>query len=556
MKKLLITSLCTAGIFSACSKKDYGVAPSIPTVVVIPSLKKDSTVPDRTIQAPKADTVLYSGIFDVGSANGLVVTGAKMNFSYSGAFTPADDLQNVYFVIKDGTTEVYRSEKKTTVANGENSFNQLSKNLLRTKSYSVEVRADVLSSATDGTGVDDQCTIGFYMIYQSGEVYGDQNTGWKTGQRIKFSNVPVNPSSTVQTSVDVSTPVSATITGSQEIELLRTKIKSTGGTSIIDEQAFLVSDVDASAVVSSIKVYDGATLVGTGSVSGQSAVVSMNVNVPDNTTKTFTVKAILGTITVNASSSNLKLTLDNVSYRDPSGTIKNNDTNRVGNSFVLLKAKQTITSIPLPGNLQNGVLKDGNKISILSEGGNTATKQLTYKITLTDNGTHLDTLSYKNLYLKVNGVTMTNVRFTNSSGQVIDSIGPGDAFVRVTFVTGDHEYVNPVGVAVEYVLGGRFTGFNHQSTDGDVGSIELVTTDTPLPSSAYKYVNSGVSPNNLSAKMWTSATASGGAVLRNYIWSDISAPGHSFAFGSGTGDAKDASVGVLFNTTPEVWLRQ
>ncbi|MEK7228294.1 MAG: hypothetical protein AAB681_02990, partial [Patescibacteria group bacterium] len=269
------------------------------------------------------------------------------------------------------------------------------------------------------------------------------------------------------------------------------------------------------------------------------------------------VKAIIGAVTVNASGSNLKLTLDNVSYRDPSGVSKSNDTNRVGNSFVLLKAKQIITSIIIPGNLQNGVLTDGSKISILSVGGNTATKQLTYKVTLTDNATHTDSLSYKNLYYKVAGVPVP-AKFTNSAGQVIDSIGPGDNIVHVTFaVSGLHEYVNPVGVPVEYVLGGRFTGFNHQASDGDVGTIELVTTDNILPSPTFRFVNSGIAPNNINAKMWTSNTANAGAIIQNYMWSDMSAgPAHNFAFGaSATGDAKNATVGVTFNTIPQSWLR-
>jgi hypothetical protein len=348
--------------------------------------------------------------------------------------------------------------------------------------------------------------------------------------------------------------MSDTITGSQEFEVLKTVFTSRAGNSIITDQSFLLSDINASAIVSSLKVYDGSTLVGSGVVSNGSVLVPMNVSITENASKTFSIKAVIGSVGVNASGSSLKVTLDNVSYKDPSGVTKNNDTNRVSNSFVLLKAMQTITSVPLSGNLQNGVLVDVNKISILSVGGNTANKQLTYKVTLTDNATHIDTISFKNLYFKIGG-TLVNAKFTNSAGQIIDSVGPGDGIVRVTFaVSGFHEYINPVGSSVEYVLGGRFTGFNHQAQDGDVGSVELLMNDNPTN---YRIVNSGVAPNNISAKLFDSQAGNSAAVVQNYLWSDIaSGASHSFAFGSGSSDAKNASIGITLNTNPQIWSRR
>jgi hypothetical protein len=176
-------------------------------------------------------------------------------------------------------------------------------------------------------------------------------------------------------------------------------------------------------------------------------------------------------------------------------------------------------------------------------------------VNLIDNGTHVDSLSYKNLYFKVNGVTMTNVRFTNSLGQVIDSIGPGDNIVHVTFISGAGESSNPLGTPTEYILGGRFTGYNHPS-DGDIGSIEPIVVDSPLPSAAYKYANAGITPNNLNAKMWTSAIANAGAIVCNTVWYDLSAGiSHSSSLGAGSADAKNASIGVIDNTSPQVWVQ-
>lgn len=553
MKKIL-TLLCVLAVFSACHK-DKDMVPNNPTPVIKqdPILKKDTTYQNRTLIVP-IDTVIGSWVLDTKDAQGMTAIGAKVSFTYTGAFKPSEDLQNVYFVVKDAGTIVFTSNSLSTVNDAVNSFTQSAfLSFTQSKSYKVEVCAKVLASATDNAGPVDGCITKFELIYQSNGSSENKSLS-ETGQTINFSGVVPNPTSNLQTAIDPSSPVSDTITGSQEIELLRLKMNSTLGTSIVDDLKFLVSDANGSAVVSSLRVYEGSNLLGSGSVLSQSSTVTLNTNIPINVTKIFSVRAVIGNVNVNASGSNLRLTLDNISYRDPSGIVKFNDTDRVGSSFTLLKAKQVITSIPLPGTLQNGVISDGNKISILSLGGNTATKQLTYKVALIDNATHIDTLSYKNLYLKVNGVIMTNVRFTNSSDQVIDSIGPGDNIVHVTFISGSHEYINPVGISVDYVLGGKFTGFNHQSTDGDVGSIELLTTDV---STTYRYGNSGVSPTNLSFKMWSSPMANAGAVSMNYGWSDMSAgPAHSFAFGSCTADGKNASIGVVFNTAPQVWLRR
>ncbi len=551
MKKAFLV-FCILALFNAC-KKDKSIGGNT-TTKQLPTLKKDTTYQNPTMIGSKLDTVIASFVFNTNDAQGVTLIGSSVSFTFSGAFKPSEDLRNVYFVVKDGSAIKYTSEKKLTVADAINSFSQNAfLSLDQAKIYIVEIHADVLLTATDGTGIEDKGNIIFEIVYQSDGSDGNKRLS-ATGQTITFADTPIAPTSSLQTEIHSSNPVADTIVGSQEIEILRTKIKSNGGTSVITDQNFLVSDANASAIVSTLKVYDGSTLVGSGSVSNGSALVTMSVSITENASKTFSVKAVIGGVGVGASGSSLKVILDGVVYKDPSNVVKTNDTNRVGNSFVLLKAMQTITSVPLSGNLQNGVLVDANKISVLSVGGNTATKQLTYKVTLTDNATHIDTLSFKNLCFKIGG-TLVNAKFTNSAGQIIDSVGPGDGIVRVTFsVSGFHEYINLVGSSVEYTLGGRFTGFNHQTQDGDVGSVELLMNDNPTN---YRIVNSGVAPNNISAKLFDSQAGNSGAVVQNYIWSDISAgTAHSFAFGSGSPDAKNSSIGVTFSINPQVWSRR
>lgn len=542
------------GIFSACKKEKIDSPNSGGNVIEV-SFKKDSSVVDQTIQPPKNNFVTFSGAVNTGSVNGFQLTSVEISLIKGGdAGSPKDYLRRIYFTIEDADGVSYTSVIKDSVVNNSFSFDNFLKNYGQFKTLIIKLHADILPGATNGTGLEDNLVVSMRFFYTEGGSAVPRQTKVVVGQKITFSSGPSTVTSNLQTEISSANPSTDTIVGLQEIEILRTKMTSTKGTSVVTDQSFLLSDINASAIVSNLKVYDGSTLVGSGVVSNGSVLVPMNVSITENASKTFSIKAVIGNVGVNASGSSLKITLDNVSYKDPVGIIKNNDTNRVSNSFVLLKAIQTITSVPLSGNLQNGVLVDANKISILSVGSNTATKQLTYKVTLTDNATHTDTLSFKNLYFKIGG-TLVNAKFTNSAGQVIDSVGPGDGIVRVTFaVSGFHEYINPVGSSVEYTLGGRFTGFNHQMQDGDVGSVELLMNDNPTN---YRIVNSGVAPNNISAKLFDSQAGNSGAVVQNYLWSDIaSGASHSFAFGSGSPDAKNASIGIVVNTNPQIWSRR
>lgn len=556
MKKKIILLFTAVIFFAACTKKTEDLRPPVnpPTVKVAPALVTNPTFHDMTMVGVKTDTVVASFWLNPNDAAGMTTAGpSSISFIYSGAFKPSTGYKNIYFVATGPNGFYFKSDPVQNVADAGNYFNQWSRSFAPNTGYLIEIHADVTVFATDGIGADDKCAIVFKLVYQS-DGSNQNKILIDTGQTITFSKVA---SSTLETSLDPMTPANQTIIGNQEVELVRMKIKSIGGPSFIENQTVQLGDLNALTAVSTVKVYDSAagvsTLIGTGTISGQSSVVNLNLTIAENAEKTFLVKVSIGSIVGNVSGSNLSATSDKINYKDAGGTSKVNDIDRVGNIFSLIKAKQVFTSVALSGILQNNTLADGCKNKITSVGGNTATKQLTYEVTLVDNGTHVDTLSYVNLYLKVNGVLQTNVRFTNSAGQIIDSIGPGDKIVHVTYVSGPAESINPVGVGTEYVLGGRFKGFIHLSSDGDLASIKLIAVDAPLPSGAYRYANSGVAPDNLNAKIWTSPNANAGAVVQNNVWSDMSDPNHNFGFGVATGDGKGGYVGVVDLTVAQIW---
>lgn len=548
--------LITAVIFfTACNKNKDDLRPPIvnnpPVTYPKITIAKELSNTDGVIQVPSVK-VTSSATVSVGAVNGAVLLGGNFKFNTFGSFNSSRDVKNFTFKILDTAASViYTSPTYSSVINGVNSFQQMGNQLPKTKTYTFKFEYEVMATATDGTGPDDgeQLSVTFY--------YSHQNSSYDTlGPALLQTHVyTTTSSSTLQTSLDPLTPGNQTITGNQEIKLLTMKLKSVGGASILDKQTIQFSDANAAAIISLVNVYDTAssvsTFIGSGIVSGQTAIVNLNLNLPENVEKTFLIKAVIGNITLAASGSKLSATSDKITYKDAGGMQKTNDVDIVGNIFTLLKATQIITSVPLSGNLQNNTLTDGNKVTVLSKGGNSSTKQLTYKVVLTDNAPHVNLLSYKNFYLKVGGAVMTNVRFENALGQVIDSIGPGENIVRVTFFSGTHAYVNPVGTPIEYIFGGRFTGYTDQTTDGDVGSIELILVDNPT---SYRFVNSGVGPDNLTAKLFSSPTANAGAVVQNYAWFDMSSgSAYSAAFGNSSADAKNAAVGIEDNTQKQTW---
>jgi hypothetical protein len=373
MKKVLLITLCIiAGLFSAC-KKDNDLVTLITPVVtnVPPTLKTNPVFPNTVMVGQKDDTVIASIILNANDAAAFANTGAtSISFVSAGAFKPSTGYQNMYYTIKGPSNFLpVMSDKKTTVVDGENPFIPWNRGFVQNTAYLLEVHAKVTDAATDGVGPDDQCTVIFKMMYQS-DGSAQNKTLIDTAQTITFSRTLT---SVIETNVDPVISAPQTITGNQEVSLLTMKVKSIGGVSALTNQTIVVSDPTVAAVVSSVKVYDssaaGMVPIGSATLSGQTAVVPFTISIPENVEKTFVIKGVVGNVTVNASGSTFSATSDKITYKDAGGLSKVNDIDRVGGMFTLLKATQIITSVLLPGTLQNGILGDGCKIRVTSVGG-------------------------------------------------------------------------------------------------------------------------------------------------------------------------------------------
>ncbi len=554
MKKTLI-SLLIAGIFLACNKD---VVLNSPTAKKDPSLVKDTTFKVVSIVVPNADTVISSWVLPVGDALGMTAIGASVSFSSTGFFKPSRALQDVYFVVKDAGAIVFTSVKNPTVNDAVNSFTQSTfMGFAPAKSYLIELHAKVLASATDDTGPDDQCTPTFSLVYQSD---GSQTNKTLTelGQTMTYR--ATRSSTLALTSVPVYPPRYDFVSG-EEFEYMTSIFSSTGGTSTVPSLTFRVGgDVNVRKGIQKVLVYEGVSLVGTGTFDANfTATVPINIAVVPGTPRTLSTHFVVGASSVtDLVSSTTDFTedvvgiLSDIKYVDAGGitkTIYGDESYK----FCLLKSRQTVTSVALPGIIQNGALTDGCKFKVESFGGKSSNHQFPFTFVITDNPTHVDTLYYKDMYVKVNNSTITArlTTITNGTEKLIDSVGTGITKVFVTFVSGTGEVITNPGPGTEFVIGGRWGGFNHP-LDPDNASIELDTSR--VDGRDYRYLNSGQTPNNLISKIYSSSTANAGAVMSGYIWSDYSATGHvAFLPGSSPMDAKTAARGIVFNTFKQVW---
>lgn len=541
--------------FIACKKEADLIPPITPTSIAKVTIVKDVSQPDENIQVP-AVKVTSSATVSVGSVNGTVLLGGSFKFNSFGSFVASRDVKNFTFQIEETGNVIYTSRTFASVSNGLNSLEQMATQLPKTKTFTFKFEYEVKVTATDGTGADDgeQLSVTFFYSHQNSPY---DTLGPVTLQRHTYS---LTTSSTVTVTRDLSdlSQSNWTFISGEEFEESKIKLISTGGTSILTALEFMVvGDPDVRNGISNVKVYEGTTPLGSAVFSSYLATVPMNFILPDAVIKTLPTHLVVGQVndlvSAGTGAQTIELILTKVRYTDAGGTPKVIDIGLQSNKFALLKSRQVITSIPLSGVIQNGLLSDGFKFKVESIGNKSSNHQFGLDFTLTDNPTHVDTLYYKNMYVKVNNSLYT-ARLTNANEQIIDSIGPGTTKVFVTFVSGTGEVVTNPGPGTEFTIGGRWGGFNHPA-DPDNVSIELDTTRASV-SYTFRYVNAGASPNNLTSKVFSSTTANAGAVRVGYIWSDYSATGHtSFLPGSGPMDAKTSSIGVKFNTIKQVWTQ-
>jgi hypothetical protein len=514
MKKMLCF-IAFASILWSC-KKDPPPAP-----VASPGVTLVSTAPPTKTVAPPKDSVVF-GPYNLTVTDLPGFTLNQLIISFTGA-TDLSGLKNLRFTILDGTTEKFTSLTQPTIGPVNQPWNFYPAFPLPTNhTYTIIIMADAVDAnmrASIGVKLE--------VIYswQGGTML---STGVKTGPTVSFVTA------SVISSVSGSTPASTNVVANQKVETLAFTLTSLGQPATVTGIDVTVPDATA---VQTAELYSGPNLLGTAPFTGNTAKITGNAPLQQDTMQTYSVKLVLKPVTSEAQSSvNIKTAVTKVTYRTPNGQVKVNDTVRVGNSMYSYKSLPTVRR-----NSLTSVIDTTQQISLIqyeidaAPQGAIGTKQVAFDILLSDitgNGASNDTLSIDSLALYNGTSVITNGIFTNAAGQPITSLTESDTKLFFTVTSGNHEIIIPAGTTAKFTLKGRPHGFKHPN-DGDLIRTALAADLSPVPV-GYRYVNRGTT--GAYAKLYSSAPSNSGAVLAHFLWSDLSAVAHSAAFTASTPD--------------------
>lgn len=526
--------LIMAGIFSACSKKDYGIQPP-PVTVIKPHLafEADPSSPDRSIQVPS--TVTLKTLLKAGSVKGGVLKGGWITFDSKGAFRPDRDIKNFYMRIKDPSTTpatiVYTSPVYTSVS-AVSTLPQMSVNIAETKTYNVEYNFEVLSSATDNVSPEDSLILGNGFYYSHRESEFDTLRG--VVQRIVFST---NPNSTMSAALSANTVVTSNVLDNQEISLITTSFNAIGGVSTINKVIYKFADPLVIPAVSMLRIYDGTNLLTSVNVSSGSVIFNQTINVP--TSKEISIKAVLTSVDETTSGRSLKLIQDRFEYTDVGGNAKLDDVDITGKDQYVFAAiptftKGTVSSTPL----LDSTMRDLS-IMTVSSARTMGLKTICYGIKLNDPNNN-NTLLLKNIALFEGTTDVTSQYIRVKQNGLADSIfTEADGKLFFTKISGNGESIVTGGIPKTLTLRAKIIGFN-DSLKTDNISIEFLSDVIPLPFD-YRFVNTGggIAPSRL----FNTNSPSSSAVVVYLGWTDHSANPHSSAENISTADHLNGAAG-------------
>ena len=434
----------------------------------------------------------------------------------------------------------------------------------------LNVYADVASGATNGDATADTLIESIAVDGTGADSSSTVNVTATAGQTMTFG------AGTFTTALDGSTPTNKIAAADQEAEALKVRFTAQNETYTIKELRVSVSSTTVASAVSSIRVYDGTTLLGTstiGTYSTTAALISgLSTDVSANSYKTLTFKLVLNDVGTGAGSSqvNVEPTLANTLYQDTQGTQSNETNSRNGNEVYVYKSIPTISLVDLSNSgVSNGSTTDLYKFTIAANSnGSVAIKQLRLALTWADGATG-DTLTVGTLRFYKDGTEISSsVVMQDEDGNNAESggtaLGESDDSLYITWAT---EEVIDAGTSVTYLVRGIPSGFHSTGTAaGDVAGSDTFSLyligDTAHNGTAI-CLNTGTATTTITKLLAESSSdcsssASGSATVYNLIWSDLSQTSHQNAMAdySGSADRGDWANSYLVQSldlSSEAW---
>lgn len=469
------------------------------------SLTKNSTYANQSVSLPA--TAFKIGAWNVAGSSVEDVLLTTVSFDEGGSaddFDIADDLTNMYIVVKDAAGNIVSQPSPlATVSATGNSFS-INYTLVKNTNMSIELYANLGSAATVGTDFDIDLTLtGTASV--SGTAVAPAVT---TGQTITAGTASITATK------DASTPVASIVHDNQTVTAAAFKFASiTAGYNVTD----LTFTLANATVAQSVELYDGATLVASKPGAATVTFNGLNWNVPANQNKVLTVKLVLGSVGIGAgdTGSSQLVTLSTFTATNTStgtsdasandggcgnSTCESLENNPAGNAMYAYAATPTITAVALSGDKLKAGENVLSRFTITSNGGTIEWSRLFFEVSKTADPVLTNAVLWDvTANAEVAGTdTLTTVGATNTSGTI-----EFDA-TAVQQVSGTKTYelrmtAASVDIDVDYVVT-KLAGDAAYAASDSAADVETADSDVTI------------------------------------IWSDVSASGHSTTTNDWTGE--------------------
>lgn len=544
MKKVLITLLCTAGIFSACSKKDYGVGQNPPPSNLPVTFKTDSSVLSGTVQAPKNNQLIFAGNIYTGSINSFNLTSVKLRMKKNGDGAETNEyLKRIRLVVEGNFSGVPFSMIKDSVSSNEFTFSNFVINFAQYQIGAIKIYADILSSATNGSGLNDDLSVDVGLTYTgylgNNSTLSNFPTSTVSGHKTTFSSLP--QSFVVASVADPATPISGIVLHTEDKKTFSYSVNITGVSGSVTEHRFLVQGLAAGSITA-LKLYDGNNnFIAQANVSGGVATIVTNDALSAGMQKAYSIKPVVNVMSGDVSRQDFTIVLDAVKAVSVTNEQKTDGTNRVANPFTVFKSFMSISQVPLSGTpIVDSVWMNAYRwTESASSFGSMATKNRCFGVTFVDNGIQ-DTLQLVPEVWKGSTNITSLFYLINQNGDTVNRLVKSDTKLFLIPKTGGNggESITTAGSTDTYTLRFLPRGFKHT---GDGYAVAPVFSSTSLASD-YKFI---VGTLGSYSKMSTTRSGSGGAQLEPWIVSDMSSLSHSALVNLSSNDWFELTRGAL-----------
>jgi hypothetical protein len=398
------------------------------------------------------------------------------------------DLTNLTVLVKDGSGNTVASPSPLgTVSAADNNFS-INYTLAKNASATVELWATIGSTITSADSLKTDLTV----------------TGTASVSGTATSNADVDGQTmiagtgTLTVTLDATSAAARIVADNQTIDIANYKFEALYSGYNVTDLTFTIGDASN---VSSIALYDGATLVASKAGSTTVTFNGLNWNVQAGSSKILTAKLTLGSVGVGAGTSGASLitTLTDATATSTATGVSAaaTESNPASNATYVYAAIPTITTVTLPTSVLSTGTVTASKFTIGSNGtGTIGWKKIIFTITRAMGGT--DTLASATVW---DADTNTQIAGTPTFAGSVEADGGTSG--TLAFVATDEQQISG---SKTYVL--------KMTTAGTFVSGDNLNVSIAQPLTAYD------APDAYADVITDDATAS-------FVWTDVSAASHS-----------------------------